>query len=311
MPIKPIHSCKFCSSLNSKTFSAEERMLGLAGAFIYQQCVDCGSLQLQTIPEDLSKFYPETYYSFAELVPSSSMLQFLKKRRMELFLSTGLSFLSPSYGNWLYKIKPNFHDKIADIGCGNGQLLYELWAAGFKHLEGFDPFIKKDRNFSDSLKLWKKPIQESKTTFDLIMMHHAFEHMHKPEGILKTAYEKLRPGGKLLIRTPVSDSEVFQVEGSMWVQLDAPRHLVIPSIKGFKELAEKVGFQLNEVEFDSDSFQFKGTELYKMGKTLNKDLLENTFTKKEEKEFNKKAFELNKKAKGDQVCFYLTKLDFK
>lgn len=307
MPIKPLHSCKFCGSLDFKIFSAQERMLGLGGDFLYQLCTDCNSLQLQTIPEDLSEFYPDSYYSFADLVPSSSVKRFLKKRRMELFLRAKLSFLSPSYGYWLKKVKPGFQDKIADVGCGNGQLLYELWAAGFQHLEGFDPFIKEDRFFSNELKLWKKSIQDSETIFDLIMMHHAFEHIQNPEDILNAAFSKLKDGGKLLIRTPVADAEVFLMEREFWVQLDAPRHLVIPSIKGFRVLAEKAGFVLDEIVFDSDSFQFKGTELYKKGEKLDQDLLQNSFTKKDEKEFQKKALKYNQEGKGDQACFFLSK----
>jgi len=56
------------------------------------------------------------------------------------------------------------------------------------------------------------------------MMHHAFEHMDDPKAMLKLCFDKLNPGGRLLIRTPVTDSEVWKEKRELWVQLDAPRH---------------------------------------------------------------------------------------
>lgn len=62
---------------------------------------------------------------------------------MRAFLLTGNSQIAPIYGCWLKKIHPGFGSKIADVGCGSGQLLYELFASGYSDLHGFDPFIEK------------------------------------------------------------------------------------------------------------------------------------------------------------------------
>ncbi|MEN2280566.1 class I SAM-dependent methyltransferase [Algoriphagus sp. SE2] len=302
-------NCKFCGSTDQKVHVAKERMFGLGGEFTYSECLSCGSLQLETIPSDLSPYYASGYYSLVGLTHSSFFRRFLKSLRMKAFYKFGSEFLEPSFGYWLKKIKPKFSDRIADIGCGNGQLLYEFYASGFQNLHGFDPFIQKEHRISPSLTIWKKRIEESDLKFDFIMMHHSFEHMPDPLAILKVCFEKLKAGGKLLIRTPVSDAQLWKDEGVFWVQLDAPRHLVIPSTKGMEQVAGKVGFILDEIEFDSSEFQFWGTGLYKKGLPLDQKLIEKNFKKEEIDSFKENALRYNQEGKGDQVCFYFRKPD--
>src|SRR5690606_27878985 len=122
MPTSPVLSCKFCNSSDLGYFHATERMLGLGGEFQYAECHSCGSLQLQTIPEDLSVYYPSDYYSFVQLKPSHFKTRLLKTLRMRSFLWLGSDWKAPLYGYWLRKVHPGFSARIADVGCGNGKL---------------------------------------------------------------------------------------------------------------------------------------------------------------------------------------------
>lgn len=307
MPTNPKGDCKFCESSNLSYFQAKERMLGLGGDFRYAECLSCGSLQLDTIPADLSLFYPPNYYSFTKLNFSDLMTRILKTLRMRAFLFLGMKWQTPLYGYWLKKVHPGFTARIADVGCGNGQLLYELYAAGYSDLHGFDPFIAEENHITNGLTIWKKRIEESENTFDLIMMHHAFEHMEDPNKVLISCYNQLNPGGKLLIRCPVADAEVWKENRELWVQLDAPRHLIIPTVKGLKTKAEQLGFVLDEVEFDSSDFQFWATELYRRGETLNVGKASSFLTQEDRKIMHEKALRYNQEGKGDQACFYLRK----
>ena len=307
-PIDLNSSCKLCGGLEFSIFLAKERMFQMPGEFTYSECQSCKSIQLMDIPENLSDYYPvQNYYSQAPLVESSNLKNGLKSLRLNLFLKFPLNFLAPSYGYWLKKINPKRNFRIADLGCGNGQLLYEMYASGYQNLEGFDPFIPATKKINPNLILWKKHFQDSIGLYDLIMMHHAFEHIEDSKGILELCFKKLNPGGKVLIRTPVTDAEVWKEKREMWVQLDAPRHLVIPSVKGVSILAEQLGFCLEEVVFDSTEFQFWGTALYEQDYTLYPDLVNSTFTSKELAQMKKNALRLNQEGKGDQVCFYLKK----
>ena len=309
MPINTHSKCKFCHSDRLKLFEATERMLGLGGEFHYSECLTCGSLQLEDLIDDFSPFYPKNYYSFSSLRRSTSSVKLLKFLRMKFFMLTGMKKMAPLYGYWLRKLKPGFSDTIADIGCGNGQLLYELSVSGFSDLHGFDPFIERTEVISPSLKLWKKRLEDSDLTFDVIMMHHSFEHMEDPEAILASCYEHLNPGGKLLIRCPVADAEVWKTKNSLWVQLDAPRHLIIPTLDGMNQVADRVGFILKEIEFDSSDFQFWGTLLYENGQRLDHSKINSYLDPKERDELQQKALRFNREGKGDQACFYLVKPD--
>ena len=308
MPIDSAYTCHYCHSTQRTIFLATERMLGLGGEFRYASCTSCGSIQLFTIPEDLGPYYPRDYYSFGLLQPSGLLRNLLKKIRIRTFLATGWKFFLPPFGGyWLKKLHPKFTDRIADVGCGNGQLLYELHVSGFKDLHGFDPFLENESRLGAGLQLWKKELEQTDLYFDVLMMHHSFEHMADPELVFKTCFERLNPGGRLLVRCPVSDAKVWKEKQSLWVQLDAPRHMTIPSTQGFVAAAQRSGFEVQEIIFDSTSFQFWGTALYEQGEKLDSGKVRTYFSEKQLVEWEQKAIQYNQEGVGDQACFFCVK----
>lgn len=282
-------------------------MFGTGELFKYAECQSCCSLALTEVPQDLAAYYPASYYSLQPLVESSFGKNLLKKIRYDIFRVSGKDKIKPVYGDWFSRIRPPKSAKIADIGCGNGQLLYELYAAGFSYLRGFDPFMEKEQHFGKKLVLSKKDVFEIQEKFDLIMMHHALEHMESPKKILEQCSKLLNPKGWLLIRLPVADAKVWTDEGVNWVQLDPPRHLHIPSTKGLKQLGTDSGLACKEVVFDSSTFQFWGTELVKNKKPLHGVIPEEAFSRQDLAMWRKKALLYNKKSVGDQACFYFYK----
>lgn len=307
MPIDSAYRCNFCHSTQGTTFLATERMLGLGGTFSYIACASCGSLQLIDVPKDLSAYYPNTYYSFSSLQYSTFFRRAFKKLRMNAFLNSGWPFFSPPFGDWLLKLNPSFHQRIADVGCGSGQLLYEMSISGFTDLHGFDPFLPETKKISSGLTLWKSDIASSGLCFDLIMMHHSFEHMDNPRRVLQDAFGALAPGGILLVRCPVTDALLWREKGPLWVQLDAPRHLHIPSTNGFQVAAKEIGFSIREIIFDSTGFQFWGTGLYERGEILDRSKIKIHFTAQELAAWEEKAKRYNQSGEGDQACFYCQK----
>jgi SAM-dependent methyltransferase len=308
MPIDLGYSCHYCHSTQGTNFLARERMLGLGGEFTYAACSSCGSIQLLSIPKDLGPYYPSVYYSLGRLQLSGGIRNFLKKIRMRAFLASGHPLFSPRFGGyWLKKLNPKFTDRIADVGCGNGQLLYELHVAGFEDLHGFDPYLPKTEQLAPGLKLWKQDLKETELKFDLLMLHHSFEHLADPESVLRTCFERLNPGGMLLVRCPVADAAVWKEKQALWVQLDAPRHLSIPSTQGFVGIAQRSGFELKEILFDSTAFQFWGTGLYDLGEKLDRSKINTYFTAKQLEDWEQQAIQYNQEGKGDQACFFCVK----
>lgn len=59
-----------------------------------------------------------------------------------------------------------------------------------------------------------------------------------------------------MIRIPVSDGKAWEIYGTHWVQLDAPRHFFIHSVKSMKLLAEQTVFKVSTIIFDSAGSSF-------------------------------------------------------
>jgi hypothetical protein len=98
-----------------------------------------------------------------------------------------------------------------------------------------------------------------------------------------------------------------------WSQLDAPRHLFLHSVASIKKLAEQTGFQVEKIQYDSNAFQFWGSEQYEQDialrseKSWSENPVNSPFSAEQIKQFEHRARELNAVNKGDQAAFYLRK----
>lgn len=317
--------CRICeNTFGNKSYVAREMMFGYRDEFGYFECAKCGCLQIEHIPEDLSKYYPENYYSFKHLDCSRDnfLKSYLRHQKAKYSLH-GNNFLgailskvygTPEYYQWLKRASVGFDSEILDVGCGTGGLLLRMQPQGFVKLTGADPYIEHDIFYKNGVKVLKRDVDEINQQFDFIMLHHSFEHIADPLPMLKELHRILRQGGYLLIRIPVASSYAWRTYGVDWVQLDAPRHLFLHTPKSIKLLATQSGFQLEDVVFDSTDFQFWGSEQYIKGVHLmdeNSLYIENPkasiFSKGQIRSFRKRAMELNEVGDGDQACFYLHK----
>lgn len=314
--------CKICGNQNNnKTVIAREMMFGFRDEFEYLECDNCKCLQLLTPPPDISKYYPENYYSYHtkgenQLIQTSlskSLKRKLKKKILDYYLQgnslTGKLIANKyrSYYPWIQRNTLTSNSKILDIGCGSGELLLKMYNDGFKNLTGADPFIQKDIQYKCGVTIYKKEIEELTEKYDLIMLHHAFEHMSGPLAVLKTIRRLLNNNGLLIIRIPVAACYAWEKYGVNWVQLDAPRHFFLHTKKSIQLLAEKVGLSFDAVFYDSYSFQFTGSEKYCKNISLQDEA--NIFSPEQLQEFADESTRLNKIEQGDQACFYLSKID--
>lgn len=307
-------TCKVCHySGDFSVFDIQERMLGLHDVFQYSECPQCKTIALNNPPPDMSKYYPGDYYSYnadnKEIQNRNSLRNRMKRWVIQDRLGSGSVFgvlirkKFRSYLSWLIPEYFRFDQSILDVGCGNGFFLLSMANAGFKHLRGIDPYNDADISYPNGVNISKSDIFSEKGKYDVVMLHHSFEHMDEPEKVLSKIRECLNPGGLVLIRIPVSDAAVWKLYGTLWVQLDAPRHFFIHSVKGMKILAERTGFQLDKVEFDSYSLQYWGSELYRKNLPLSKGA--GYFSAEQIENWELKAAENNRAGAGDQACFYL------
>jgi 2-polyprenyl-3-methyl-5-hydroxy-6-metoxy-1,4-benzoquinol methylase len=318
--------CEICKNEHgNKSFVAREMMFGFRDELEYIECGNCGCLALKEMPDNISKYYPEHYYSLMKRsnadVKNRFLERFLRHQRMKYYLYAK-NFLGaviskiygpPYYFHLIEKVKLKLDSAILDVGCGRGDFLLHLHNDGFSNLTGVDPFIKEDILYGNGVRILKKEISEIEKQFDFIILNHSFEHMSKPLSVLRQLFRLLRPERYLLIRTPVASSYAWKKYGVNWVALDAPRHIFVHTVKSIEILAKEVGFQITDVVYDSTEFQFWGSEQYVRDIPLrsNRSYAENPeqslFSPKEIESFRNRAAELNQKKEGDSASFYLYK----
>lgn len=319
--------CRICGSKDEhRIVRAREMMFGTREEFDYFECRRCGTVQIAAVP-DLARHYPPEYLSFDEqrpLVLDETFAKRLAARWAGPRLATGRGIpgdlilwlkpwvadhFPPSLRHPYLALKPS--TRILDIGCGRGHLLRTLRCFGFRELQGADAFIDDDLELPGSIRVYRRQISEIEGEYDLVMMHHSFEHMTDPNAALLEVKRLLAPDGICLIRVPLANA-AWERYGTDWVQMDPPRHLFLFTERALLSMAEKAGFDIDDVVYDSTSFQFWGSEQYRRDIPLRDERShdiplnpKSIFTREQVKEWEDEAAELNRERRGDQACFYL------
>ena len=315
--------CKCCLFDGpGEVYQVREMQLGLRELFNYHQCSNCGALQLIDIPENLAKYYPsDKYYSYNTSMKKQVKTDLLRKIKAGYILYgknkiagsiLSIGYKKPEYFDWLKKAKVEFDDAILDVGCGDGGLLVSLGTNGFTNLTGIDPFNQSDFDYG-SVKIFKKDIFEIEGHFDFIMLNHVFEHLDNPKIILKRLYQLLKPRKYLLLRTPVMGTYAWKTYKENWMGLDAPRHLIVHTLKSIHLLAEEAGFKISATSFDGIANNLIASEQYKRDIPLTDtnsymvDKQSGQFTQNEIAAFKNTAERTNREQQGDQAAFFLYK----
>lgn len=316
--------CKICNNPEgNEVYEVKEMQFGLRERFTYFQCSQCECLQIADVPADMSAYYPSNYYSFLSSSPEksqNSIIRWIKTQRNRYAVfGRGIpgrlfyKFFPAGKLRMLSQIGLTEESSILDVGCGSGTILYDLKELGFKHLLGVDPYITEDIEYKNGLKILKKYIHELDGKWDLIMFHHSFEHIPDPLETMQSVSELLTEGGVCLIRIPTVSSYAWEHYRENWVQLDAPRHFFLHSVKSVSLLSDKAGLSLEMIVYDSNEFQFWGSEQYMRDIPLYNPQSQSfgpsrsLFSDKEIAGFRQKAIELNQNNQGDACAFYLQK----
>ncbi len=254
-------------------FPAKDRMLGVSGAFKEYQCTRCRLIRLAPMPSpsQLKRYYPSsTYYSYASGVKRSFFGWLRSYLITHVYQPTILSRLL----GVVIKVpampaqKPG---KILDLGCGSGDTLMLVKEVGWD-VYGMDldaqaitaAHKRGLRNVSRGSHKDMKKYQNN--FFDVIRLYHVIEHIDDPTEFFRLAYDKLRPGGELILGTPNGESIIAKIAKQYWYNLDCPRHLFIFSPNTLTKLAAKAKFKSPSIEYSSaggwiGSFQYVIREL--------------------------------------------------
>ncbi|MES2004570.1 MAG: class I SAM-dependent methyltransferase [Bacteroidota bacterium] len=319
-----ITPCMLCgNTADNVLYRIKELQLGMNEYFEYQLCGSCGSMQLQNVPENLGKYYPnEDYYSFKLDLTIRKKADTLRKIKADYLLFgknqllgrlLSIGYKLPEQFQWMKDLGAKYDDAILDIGTGNGSLLARLFQIGFTNLTGIDPFINESHEY-DSIKILKKDIYQVAEQYDVVMMHHSLEHMFEPQKVLAQAMQITKPGGAVMVRIPIMGNYGWQQYGVFWCGIDAPRHIFIPSEKQMRILAENAGFTIEKFYYDSSDYLIWSSEQYKTGMPLhdpkshmfNKDS-SSMFSKEDIKRFRAIMKIQNTQGNGDTAVICLRK----
>ena len=204
---KKILKCQICRNIGEfKIFEAQDYNKANTINFDYSICPYCGCMHIVSVPNNLSEYYGNSYYSF-HLRKRKNMADIFVRWLMEK--RDTFEIIHKKYiGRIMHRLIPRpaygvigdyskLTDAILDVGCGDGYLLYFLEKLGYKNLSGCDRFMAGEvfkNNFNSKIKFIFGTIEQCAEIYDLIMFHHSFEHIENPRETLVHAYQKLRGG---------------------------------------------------------------------------------------------------------------------
>lgn len=282
---KKICTCRICKTKEEmQTYIVREMMWNTRDEFEYFVCPNCNCLQISEIPSDLEKYYGENYYSFQ-----------LEANQNSIFSSNVVN-----------------SDKILDVGCGTGRWLFERASEGYDNLYGIEPYIDKDIDYGNRVHIMKGTILdvEGDNTFDLIRMGDSLEHMENPVEVLKKARELLKEDGYIAINIPIFPNIAFNMFGTNWFQIDAPRHIFIPSKETIAYFAEVCKLQVVRINYNSCEKQIICSFLYQKDIPLlehTSEVVQRYFSNNEIYEISRMTDECNKNQCSDHVEIYMKK----
>jgi SAM-dependent methyltransferase len=298
-------ACRLCgNSHHSQLHTAPESRYRSGEAFDYVDCAACGSLSLVTLPPDPGAHYPADYSGFRPAAGGRRRGWLRRQRDRYVLWGRGVigRLLLARYPEPAIRALAGTDPaaRVLDVGAGGGALVTRLRALGFAHVLGVDPYTAA--TYPNGARVVQGTLDDITGTWDVIMFHHAFEHVPDPGATLRAAADRLAPDGTLLIRAPLVPCVAWRRYGVAWVQLDAPRHVFIPSLEGLTELARANGLGLLSVRHDSTAFQFWGSECVRQGFPLD-DAAAARFSRAQRRRWARAARQLNARGQGDQAAF--------
>jgi len=211
--------CPQCSTSTSLLLRAEDYNRHISReVFTYYQCPACDLIFISPIPNNLSDYYPSSYYplpsTIAEFAPQVDFQRY-KIDLVKRFVTSGnLLEIGPGQGDFTFMAKQGgFAVDVIEMDERCCQFLRDV--IGVKAINSADPLTAL----------------QSLGQYDIIALWQVIEHLPDPWGVLDALTAHIAPGGILVIAAPNPDSLQFRLFGRYWAHLDAPRHLQMISIK--------------------------------------------------------------------------------
>lgn len=261
--------CLVCGDALEPGFRAvEDRVYGVAGKWDIDRCVnaDCGThfLAHDLTRDQLAGFY-ETYSTHQPPVLDARGVKGLYRGALKHILHRRLGYparpsaAATALGTALDAI-PYFRQMamsrvfwlphmpggtVVEVGFGNGQAMALLREAGWavRGCEFDENCVRSARAMGiDAVRGEFTEHLFDAASADAVVASHTIEHVPDPRRFFAEAWRVLRPGGRLVLRTPNIASADAARAGPNWRGLEVPRHLSIHTPASLLMLAAQTGF---------------------------------------------------------------------
>lgn len=172
--------------------------------FALHKCTKCGLGHTVPQPEDLNRYYDNTFYGNRHSFTSN----YCTNRRLRIVTS--------AVGKGLGK-------RLLDVGCGDGSFLKAARYAGWRVM-GTEINPGPARAACLDVREGIDQISDCEQ-FDCITLWHSLEHMRDIKSTLSQLSPLLKPDGKIIVAVPDSGGLQPKVFKQRWLHLDVPRHL--------------------------------------------------------------------------------------
>ncbi len=139
-------------------------------------------------------------------------------------------------------------EALLEVGCHAGVLLDRFRSQGWK-VGGVEP-DSRAAGFARShyhLDVKASALEDAgydPATFDAVVMLHVIEHLDDPAGTVGAIARVLRPGGLLVVETPVYDTLMYRLLGRRERSLSCDGHIVFYTGRTLAALLERCGFEI-------------------------------------------------------------------
>lgn len=236
------HHTPGCVGKETNWLSAPDRNRRIGnGEYHYLRCECCGLIRLDNVPADLGDYYPNDYYelpTLAQLAKVAAVDPF-KIKIVQLFAQQGrLLEIGPAYGTFAFQAKQaGFQVDVIEMDVRCCDYLNRI--VGVNALCSASPH---------------ETISTLDASYDVIALWHVIEHLPDPWALLRAAANHLTPNGILVLAAPNPDAWQFQLMGSHWPHLDAPRHLYLLPAQVLMDYTQRLGLKhIHYSTTDSDA----------------------------------------------------------
>jgi len=234
--------CDLCGSDDAEPILSAPDLLHRTTArrFTIVQCRRCGLRYLspRPLPQQLERWYPDTYAPHRRLGLAASVRRFLLRRELRTL--------------WPLLAAPR---RVLELGCGSGDLLQLVRELGNPNVLGIEPShaaaqLARTRWGVEVIASTLEAAQLPSLSVDVVLAQHVLEHLPSPSATLAELRRILRPGGNLVLWLPNADSWAARVWRAAWMGYDPPRHLYTFDLRTLRLLLERHRFRLCSIHHE-------------------------------------------------------------